>query len=68
MYMYSDWASQALLRNSRYTQPYETCLCYKVCASSDSGVRHVHAHGSVVVTSTLSVVMALYTFWIPGSV
>jgi hypothetical protein len=28
----------------------------------------VRATSSVVVTSTLSVVVALYTFWIPGSV
>jgi hypothetical protein len=25
------WASQMILKNSRYTQPYGTCLCYKVC-------------------------------------
>jgi hypothetical protein len=29
--MYFHWASQTLLKNSRYTQPYGTCLCYKVC-------------------------------------
>ena len=29
--MYFHWASQTQLKNSRYTQPYETCLCYDVC-------------------------------------
>jgi hypothetical protein len=27
----THWASQSLLKNSRYTRPYGTCLCYKVC-------------------------------------
>jgi hypothetical protein len=29
--MYFHWASQPLLKNSRYAQPYGRCLCYKVC-------------------------------------
>ncbi len=37
MYMYFHWASQTLLRASRYTQPYGTSLCYKVCVCTLCG-------------------------------
>jgi hypothetical protein len=46
MHMCFPWASQALLKNSRYTQPYGTCLCYKVslqvqgASNCTYGVRH----------------------------
>jgi hypothetical protein len=31
MYTYLHCASETQLRNSRYTQPHWTCLCYKTC-------------------------------------
>ncbi len=44
--MYFHWASQTLLKNSRYTQPYGTCLCYKVCVQVQGAANcTVHAAG-----------------------
>jgi hypothetical protein len=31
-----------LLKNSRYTQPYETCLCYKVCVQVHGAANCTH--------------------------
>jgi hypothetical protein len=38
------WASQTLLKNrdSRYTQPYGTCLCYKVCVQVQGAAYCTH--------------------------
>jgi hypothetical protein len=45
MYMYVHRASQTLLKNSRYTQPYGTCLCNKVCGQvqGDAGNREANS-------------------------
>jgi hypothetical protein len=40
--MYFHWASQTLLKNSRYTQPYGTCLCYKVCVQVQGAANCTH--------------------------
>ncbi len=40
--MHFHLASQTLVKNSRYTQPHGTCLCYKVsvhCTSTGEGAR-----------------------------
>jgi hypothetical protein len=50
MEMYFHWASQTLLRNSRYTQPYGTCPCSKVCVlpfctgCNSAPPTHTHTH------------------------
>jgi hypothetical protein len=40
--MYFHWASQTLLKNSRYTQPYGTRLCYKVCVQVQGAANCTH--------------------------
>ncbi len=40
--MYFHWASQTLLKNSRCTQPYGACLCYKVCVQVQGAANCTH--------------------------
>jgi hypothetical protein len=42
MNMYLHWASQTLLKNIRYTRPYGTCLCYKVCVQVQGAANCTH--------------------------
>jgi hypothetical protein len=42
MYVCFHWASQTQLKNSRYTQPYGTCLCYKVCVQVQGAANCTH--------------------------
>jgi hypothetical protein len=45
MNMYFQWASQTLLKNSMHTQPYGTCLCYKVCVQVQGASDCTHGVG-----------------------